>query len=346
MSGSNARRSGPHLANSTHKCDGRGAVAGNPRCLAEQIGDGLWVAPPNGSATILEVDLYGQEPETRLLAAILAHLDSRSVIDVGAERGALAEAMLRADAAEVYVIEPEPDNAATLREQFRGDARVSVLEYAISDVDGELELHKSVDAAGATLTFGHTVLVRPDTDEIAWPEAVTVRGRSLESLVDAGEIPRRVGIVKIDTEGHDFTVVSGMGRLDCDVVMVEHWRELPHSLGPCPWTADEMISALAARGFSHFAFVEHSGEFVILKWNDADVAVGCMGNLVFMHDRIVAHLLPDLLESASQLADEAVSVGEMYATAAAERLLVIETLQQALEKRGGVIQSVRRRISS
>ena len=176
------------------------------------------------------------------------------------------------------------------------------------------------------MPFGHTLLARPDTDEIAWPESVTVRGRSLASLIEAGEVPPRVGIVKVDTEGNDLAVVAGMGGLECDVVMVEHWRELPHSLGTCPWSAKEMTSAFARRGFPHFAFVEHRAEFVILKWGDANVAEGCMGNLVFVHERVVARLLPALLECASALADRAVPVGEMYATAAAERLAVIEEL--------------------
>jgi FkbM family methyltransferase len=280
----------------------------------------------NDSVTIARVDLYGQEPEARLLGAFLKRLDRRSAIDVGAEHGGFVEAMLLAGAEEVHAIEPDPENAAFIRQRFRADGRVTVLEYAISDADGPLELHRSVDAAGHPLPFGHTLLARPDTDEIAWPESVGVRGRSLASLIEAGELPSRVGILKVDTEGNDLAVVAGMGGLECDVVMVEHWRELPHSLGTCPWSAEEMTSALARRGFPRFAFVEHRGEFVILKWGDATVAEGCMGNLVFMHERVVERLLLALLECACELADRAVHVGEMYATAAAERLVVIEQL--------------------
>lgn len=277
-----------------------------------------------------------------MLGAILARLDERSVVDVGAERGAFTEAMLDEGAVSVYAIEPEPNNAASIREHFRGDGRVVALEYAISDGDGELELHRSVDAAGAAVTFAHTILDRPDTDEIGWRESVPVRGRSLASLVDGGEIPRRVGILKVDTEGHDLAVVSGMGALACDVVMVEHWRDLPHLLGPCPWTAEEMTSALASRGFSHFAFIEHRAEFVILKWNDATVAEGYEGNLVFLHDRAVERLLPALLECASGLASQAVELGEMYAAAAGERLAALETMDGEIQRLKGVVAELQR----
>jgi FkbM family methyltransferase len=194
------------------------------------------------------VALYMQEPEAQLLGAFLSSLDHASVVDVGAERGAFAEQLLRDGTNEIHLIEPEPSNASFLRERFAGDARVTVHEYAIGDGDRELELHKSVDASGEPVTFGHTLLERPDTDEIAWRETIAVNGRSLASLVENGEIPARVGILKVDTEGNDLAVVSSMGELQCDVVMVEHWSDLPHSLGPCPPCVREASST--SRSFS------------------------------------------------------------------------------------------------
>ena len=277
--------------------------------------------------------LYGQEPEVHLLRLFLSRLDNRTIIDVGAERGAFTEQMVDAGAARIYAIEPEPENAEDLRERFRDAASVVVQEYAICSADGPLELHRSSAPSGEAVTFGHTLLERPDTDEIAWQDSVTVSGRSLASLVAAGEVPARVGILKIDTEGHDFAVVGGMGNLECDVVMVEHWSDLPHSLGQCPWTGDEMVSALAERGFSHYAFVVHRGEFVVLQWDDASVQVGHMGNIAFLHDRVVDRLLPDVLAVASQLASAAVGVGQMYAAAAAERLELIKRLERECQLR-------------
>ena len=275
------------------------------------------------------MDLYGQEPEAGLLASFIPRLEYRSVIDVGAERGAFAEEMLRAGSDAVHMIEPEPGNVAFLREHFRDDTRVTVHACAVSDRDGQLRLHTSENPDGAPVTFGHTVLDRPDTDEIAWRETITVDARSLASLVEAGEIPARAGILKVDTEGHDLAVVAGMGAtLECDVVMVEHWSDLPHSLGPCPWSTEEMLSALRAHGFSDFAFIVHRGEFVILQWNDGVVPVGCMGNLVFLHDRVVEHFLPAVLACASSLAERAVALAEVQANEAHDRVVVIDELSR------------------
>jgi FkbM family methyltransferase len=272
------------------------------------------------------VSLYGQEPETTLLGAFLSKVEHRSVIDVGAERGTFTAEMLRAGAESVHVLEPEPANVAALHERFDSDARVTVHGVAASDADHPLELYMSTKPDGTPVSFGHTVLNRASTDEIAWPSTVTVEARSLRSLVETGELPRRVGILKVDTEGHDDAVLAGMGDLDCDVVMVEHWVDLPHSLGPCPWTLEQIASPLRTRGFSHFAVIQHRSEFVILTWDDGEIPAGHMGNVVFLHERVVDRLLPDIVTCASQLAVGAVRVGEMYAAAAVDRLELIERL--------------------
>jgi FkbM family methyltransferase len=279
------------------------------------------------------VNLYGQEAEALLLRSFLSRLDNRTVIDVGAERGSFAEQMLDGGATQVHVIEPEPDNANHLRARFHDVPKVAVHEYAVSDSDASVQLRRSSSPTGEAVTFGHTLLERANTDQIVWQDSIGVHGRSLASLVAAGELPARVGILKIDTEGHDFAVVQGMGALDADVVMVEHWSDLPNSLGECPWTSEEMVSALAQRSFSQYAFVAHRGEFVTLQWNDAFVQPGGMGNIAFLHDRIADRLLPDILECASRLASATVAVGEMYASAAAERLALVERLERECEER-------------
>jgi len=273
------------------------------------------------------VSLYGQEPEATLLSSYLSLLDHRSVIDVGAERGAFVEQMLSAESDVVHIIEPDPTNVAFLRERFANEARVTIHPYAASDADRQLELHTSVSPDGSPVTFGHTVLSRPDTDQIAWKGTVEVTARSLESLLSAGEIPARVGVLKIDTEGHDLAVVAGMGDLDSDVVMVEHWSNLPHALGTCPWSAEEMLAELRPRGFSDFAFIVHRGAFVTLQWNDFSVMEGDMGNLVFLHARVGERLLPATLDFAASLTTSAAEVGELYVAAANERLAVIKDLE-------------------
>jgi FkbM family methyltransferase len=288
------------------------------------------------------MDLYGQHAELRLLKGLVPQLKSPTMIDVGAERGTLARELLLSGITELHAFEPHPDNATALRTSLGGDPRVTIHEIAVGDSDGSGELHVSTSPRdGAPLSFGHTLLERPDTDEIAWSTAIDVTQRSLGSLIDSGEIPRHIGILKIDTEGVDLAVVRGMSGLEADVVMVEHWTELPHGLGACPWTIHDMIAALRPRGFSHFAFIVHRGEFVTLKWDDGGVETGAMGNLVFLHDSVVAGMLPEFLDCAGCLAERAVWIGQTYMQNANERLAVIEELRQAANERLAVIEELR-----
>lgn len=283
--------------------------------------------------TISSVDVYGQEADLQLLSRLLSRLDNRAVLDVGGERGSFAEGMLRAGAEELHVFDPHPDNARALRSRFADDDRVTVHECAVSDRDGTVELHVSTDPAGSPLSFGHSLLKPLDTEEIVWRETLTVSRRSLDSLIEEGKIPSSVGVIKVDTEGHDLAVVLGMGGLEADVVMVEHWSDLPRGLGVCPWTTEEILTALSARGFHHFAFIIHRGEFVTLKWDDGNVERGAMGNLIFLHNRVLDRLLPDVLEGAGAMAERAVTVGQRYMRAAADRLSLIGQLEQSAEDR-------------
>ncbi len=284
--------------------------------------------------------LYGQDAELRLLCAVLQHLPVRSVIDVGAERGDLAEGLLKAEAEELHAIDPHPDNARALADRFASDGRVSIHQHAASDADGDSVLHVSSRPDGTPISFGHTLIDAADTDEIVWRGSLPVKCRSLGSMVANGELPARVGILKIDTEGHDIAVVRGMGGLKADIVMVEHWTDLPLGLGPCPWSTADLLAALRPRGFKHFASIVHRGEFVTLKWDDGDIEQGAVGNLVFLHDDVVGLLLPDLLQLAGALGEEAVHIGKAMMLAASERMDVIRDLEQVAAERLALINEL------
>jgi FkbM family methyltransferase len=277
--------------------------------------------------------LYGQTPDVHLLAALLAEASSSVVIDVGAERGDFAAALRDAGAQRVYAIEPEPENVIALEQRFDTDSRVDVLALAISSSDGRVVLNRSVAPDGSPISYGHTLLTRPDTDEIAWRDAFSIDSRTLGTLVDDHRIPGHVGVLKIDTEGHDLEVLKGMGDLDADFVMVEHWRDLPLSLGPCPWSAQDLKDILVPRGFHHFAFIVHRGGFELLQYDDDTIPAGHMGNILFLHDRVLDSSLPHLLSTATRLSIAAVELGEelegeraVQTAAAAERLAALENL--------------------
>jgi len=114
------------------------------------------------------MDVYEQDAELRLLTGLLQRLESRRMIDVGAELGAVSEQLLSAGVEILHAFDPHPDNANALRARFADDHRVTVHEYALGDGEGSGELHVSSSPDGTVLPFGHTLLERADTAEIAW----------------------------------------------------------------------------------------------------------------------------------------------------------------------------------
>lgn len=272
------------------------------------------------TVTRYEIDeRYEQEAEYRFLAAVLDELHTRAVVDVGAERGSFVNAALEAGVERVVAVEPAPDNVQHLRERFGDDDRVTIVEVAIADADGTASLRLATDESGSPLSYAHTLLEREAADEVQWSSFANVATRTLSSLARDGVIPEHIGILKIDTEGSDFAVVRGLGDVACDVVVVEHWLDLPASLGRCPWTAEDLVAELAPRGFSHFAFFVHAGEFTFVQWDDATIEPGAMGNLVFLHDRVVERSMPYVLASASESTRRVVRLAAERAAAATER---------------------------
>jgi hypothetical protein len=124
-------------------------------------------------------------------------------------------------------------------------------------------------------------------------------------------------------------------------VMVEHWTDLPHGLGVCPWSTQDMVAALHTRGFSHFAFIVHRGEFVTLKWDDGDIERGAMGNLIFLHDRALTRLMPEVLDCAGWLAEQAVRVGQAYMQAANDRSALVDELKKVADDRLALVDELK-----
>jgi FkbM family methyltransferase len=238
------------------------------------------------------MDLYGQEPEVRILSALLPNLDSPTVIEVGAEQGGVAAELVDAGAEELHAIDPHPGNASRLRERFAADPRVTVHELAVSDRNGTADLHLSTGPDGLPVSHSHSLVDRPDSATLRWHETIAVPCRTLGTLTAQSAVPAHVGILKIDTEGHDLAVLRGMGQLSCDVVMVEHWSDLPYSLGRCPWTMDEIVEALRDRDFVRFLLVKHHGERTSVACDGGVVRAQEFGNLIFLHEGVVNRLLP------------------------------------------------------
>jgi FkbM family methyltransferase len=123
--------------------------------------------------------------------------------DIGANVGffTLIAARLVGDTGRVYAFEPLPSNAEALRRNIalNGLQNVEVIEAAVSERSGTAELVLGQSSLDARLSMLGE----------AQPDAIAVRVISLDDF----EIDGSPSLVKIDAEGAEYAVLSGMRRV-------------------------------------------------------------------------------------------------------------------------------------
>jgi FkbM family methyltransferase len=292
------------------------------------------------------MELYFQETELQILLELLSSLDNKLVIDVGAEKGGFTEALLAKGAKAVYAFEPFPANVAALRDKFGADSRVKLFDCALGDKDEEVTLNIATDKEGKSLDCYHSLVSFAATSTAAWSAHLPVRCRRLDSLLANGSVPANVGILKIDTEGHDFAVLQGAAGLHSDVVLVELWDHIPHVLGPCPYKLFELVELLKPRGFHTFAYIKHHEEFLTVQVNDPRTRSGDWGNVVFLHDRVTSLLSPILHRAAAEAETHLIDKSLGFRSECWKRLAIIDELQSHTTGRLNVIEDLQRALKS
>lgn len=140
------------------------------------------------------------EEEVAFIRSQLA--GAKCIIDVGANFGSLAIPFAKiAPDAKIFAFEPNPVTAKALRRNVvnNGVKNVSIIEAAVSDLDGTLHFSDSGDPA--------TNKILP----VEASEGLVVKARSLVSFCQEHEIDR-IDFLKIDVEGAELLVLEG-GKL-------------------------------------------------------------------------------------------------------------------------------------
>jgi FkbM family methyltransferase len=150
-----------------------------------------------------EALLNGSFERAELEVAYRAAKPGAVAVDVGAHAGLFTIAMARA--AEVWAVDPLPENTRRLQEaaEANGLGNVRVVEAAAGETDGTVTFNLSWDPAFGSLvgggenTTGRTVTVPQLRLDTIWQEA----GRP------------SVSFVKVDAEGAELEVLRGAARL-------------------------------------------------------------------------------------------------------------------------------------
>ncbi len=278
-----------------------------------------------------------------LYAWLAAELDCRRMIDVGAHHGTVLGHFVRAGW-DVIGFEPIESNRLALLENSAGPGRLVVRPEAVSDSTRLRELHLAVTKDGRLHEYYHSLEnYREDVWHRKGP-TVSVAAVSLDDLAAAGEVPVELGFLKVNTEGHDLAVLRGCGRLRCQVICVEFWRDA-HALGPSPSPAEEMIALLRSRGYADYVVLAHDADQTqVLYSTMRGTHPGAWGDIFFFHETAAGayqRLRADVLWQTAVEAYEGwgLSRGELV-----EKEAVIQSFHGQLVEKEAVIQSLHRKL--
>ncbi|MGH6974728.1 MAG: FkbM family methyltransferase, partial [Stellaceae bacterium] len=182
-------------------------------------------------------------PSWRVAAAVLKRhgFQPRTVFDIGVAFGTFDLYREFPDAF-YYLVDPTQESLRYMR-HLAGQLDCEVLNVALADHDGELEIEIRDDIQGSTF-FEE---VGPRT--VRRREAVAVR--RFDTLVGAFDRP---ALAKIDVQGSELRVLQGMGERirDIDAIVVETSTLATIKDGP---EIGDVIAYLKSRGFVMFDLV-------------------------------------------------------------------------------------------
>lgn len=138
-------------------------------------------------------------PLIQLLSTIFTH-DDLFVVDVGAFRGDFtAEVLAHFPRTKALLFEPTPANSELLKQRFRNNPEIQVVDSALSNQRQQLDFYLMDDAATNSLLVPN----QPFTNK------TRVLTHTLDTYIQQSKISDRIDLVKIDTQGNDLKVLQG-----------------------------------------------------------------------------------------------------------------------------------------
>lgn len=167
-------------------------------------------------------------PDVRLMKFLYSFLPSRVAVDIGANVGDVSMHLMKTGY-RVYAFEPYGPVYEKLIERLGAKPHFTGLKYAIGSEDGYMDLLIAKDESGYGV-FKDTSLYStlkehsvPGGLKFAEKSAVVVR--SISSLQKSRELPEQLGLLKIDAEGYNSEIISGIESDTTPVVTTEFWSE-------------------------------------------------------------------------------------------------------------------------
>ena len=242
--------------------------------------------------------------ESGIITHLYGFLASRNAIDVGAHRGDLAEHLLAAGF-RVYAFEPNPSVFPLIQQMALDHEELTPSNVAIGGQDGSGQLflvrNMSHNNIYGDLTLYSSLVEHALPVDLAFKEQVPVTVRSLSSLVQSGELPKEIGVLKSDTEGYEGEVVRGMGELRPDIVMLEYWdRQQVFGGGQSMNELPQLVTELRKLGYHWHLVVYRVDDTQTISFyaNSPQSVERSWGNVLFFKDQ---RLLEEALKYCSSV---------------------------------------------
>lgn len=189
------------------------------------------------------------------------------VIDVGANKGQSIDFFLRLNKeCNIYAIEPNPDLFELLQRKYKCFPNVHLFRCGISNVSGEREFFENifdytssfeeVNADSAYLSRKARILGVNPEQLIAKKYPVQVV--TLHDFIRVHQLPNRIDILKIDTEGHEYACLEGLFQTELKTqvrfIQLENHTDDMYSKR-IPYST--MKALLKENGFDEYEIVLH-----------------------------------------------------------------------------------------
>jgi FkbM family methyltransferase len=246
---------------------------------------------------------YFQDLDIELMTYLYSYLPHRLAVDIGANRGDVSSRLLQAGY-QVYAFEPFPPVIDKLKNRLGDHPNFRLFPFALGSENQTQELHIATDETPDNTyqdaSFYSSLTKHSLSEGLVFTDTIPVTVKTLASLQDAEELPKDIGLVKIDTEGFDLEVIKGMGNYRYPVVVAEFWdQNFPFGRSGAMNQLPDLVKAMKERDY-HWHLV------IYRIWGSSDVSYYCnsaysldnsWGNVFFFQDYQVFHQA--LLWSAS-----------------------------------------------
>jgi FkbM family methyltransferase len=177
------------------------------------------------------------------------------IFDVGANRGLFTDACIMNNPTDkIIVIEANPNLFDYLVEKYKNNDHIEVINSLISNENDVLIpfylSNVDVISTASIDWITNSRFVNRQTwceplEMCTWYEPIQVKSRSLDSIIDQYGIPE---LIKVDVEGYEFEVLSGLTKKAKDICF--EWAEEQYE------SIKKTCDHLKTLGYTEFGFIE------------------------------------------------------------------------------------------